>query len=103
MNIDFYFACNDDCLQKMLPSDLRKLVCERDSALSDLEIASKRISEVEKSEDALIAERDELAELLDSFVSELSRLFDDRFGEHASANNPWLNALEYLNSCEVKK
>ena len=30
MNITFEFACQDDCLDKMVPSDLRKLVNERD-------------------------------------------------------------------------
>ena len=34
MNITFEFATQDDCLDKMLPSDLRKLVSQRDSALS---------------------------------------------------------------------
>jgi len=30
MDIDFNFACRDDCLDKMVPSDLRVLVAERD-------------------------------------------------------------------------
>lgn len=30
MNITFEFACQDDCLDKMVPSDLRKIVRERD-------------------------------------------------------------------------
>ena len=29
--ITFEFACRDDCLDKMVPSDLRQLVAERDS------------------------------------------------------------------------
>lgn len=30
--ISFEFACRDDCLAQMLPSDLRRLVAERDAA-----------------------------------------------------------------------
>jgi hypothetical protein len=29
-DIDFDFACRDDCLDRMVPSDLRTLVAERD-------------------------------------------------------------------------
>lgn len=35
MNITFEFACQDDCLDKMVPSDLRKLVNERDQLKAD--------------------------------------------------------------------
>ena len=30
MEITFEFACRDDCLGKMVPSDLRQVVAERD-------------------------------------------------------------------------
>lgn len=30
MNITFGFACRDDCLDQLVPSDLRQLVAERD-------------------------------------------------------------------------
>lgn len=30
MNVTFEFACRDDCLDGMVPSDLRMLVAERD-------------------------------------------------------------------------
>lgn len=33
MKIDFDFACQDNCLDHMVPSDLRQLVSERDRAL----------------------------------------------------------------------
>lgn len=39
MNITFEFACQDDCLDKMVPSDLRKLVAERDALLEAIETA----------------------------------------------------------------
>jgi len=32
LKIDFAFACRDDCLERMVPSDLRMLVGERDLA-----------------------------------------------------------------------
>lgn len=35
MKIDFDFATKDDCLDKLVPSDLRQLVCERDSAIAE--------------------------------------------------------------------
>lgn len=31
MDITFDFACRDDCLNHMVPSDLRKIVSERDA------------------------------------------------------------------------
>lgn len=37
MNITFEFACRDDCLENMVPSDLRKLVIERDYLLAEVE------------------------------------------------------------------
>jgi len=36
-NITFDFACRDDCLDKMVPSDLRELVSERDRLLEIIE------------------------------------------------------------------
>ena len=41
MRIEFDFACKDYCLDRMVPSDLRQLVCERDNA-------EKRIRELEE-------------------------------------------------------
>lgn len=35
MRIDFDFACQDDCLDKMVPSDLRALISERDRLKDD--------------------------------------------------------------------
>ena len=36
MDIDFNFSTRDDCLEQMVPSDLRKLVVERDQAEEQL-------------------------------------------------------------------
>jgi hypothetical protein len=41
MEITFEFACRDDCLDAMVPSDLRKVVSERDAAQSEV----KRLSD----------------------------------------------------------
>ena len=35
MNITYEFACRDDCLDNMVPSDLRALVVERDKLLAE--------------------------------------------------------------------
>lgn len=36
-DITFDFACRDDCLERLVPSDLRKLVAERDALRQQLE------------------------------------------------------------------
>ena len=36
LKIDFAFACRDDCLERMVPSDLRALVRERDDLRAQL-------------------------------------------------------------------
>jgi len=41
MNITFEFATQDDCLDKMVPSDLRTLVAERDSAQKEVKRLQK--------------------------------------------------------------
>jgi hypothetical protein len=45
MNIDFNFATKDDCLDKMVPSDLRQLVRERDKLREMLGLAWEAIQE----------------------------------------------------------
>lgn len=40
--IDFDFACQDDCLDRMVPSDLRTLVAERDRLQSRLDELEKQ-------------------------------------------------------------
>lgn len=58
MNIDYEFACQDDCLDKMVLSDLRKLICERDQAYRNI--------------DAVKAERNALAAQLEALQSRIS-------------------------------
>ena len=38
MKIDYELACQDGCLDVILPSDLRHLVCERDQAYRNIDI-----------------------------------------------------------------
>jgi hypothetical protein len=45
MNITFEFACQDDCLNKMVPSDLRGLVCERDELQAKFRLIRALIAE----------------------------------------------------------
>jgi hypothetical protein len=40
-SITFEFACMDDCLNRMVPSDLRKLVAERDNLRAQLAESKK--------------------------------------------------------------
>jgi len=42
VDIDFDFACRDDCLERMVPSDLRQLVAERDRYRKALETIAER-------------------------------------------------------------
>jgi len=44
MRIEFEFAKRDDCLDQMVPSDLRHLVVERDMAVSIAESRYRTIS-----------------------------------------------------------
>ena len=56
MKIDFEFACRDDCLSKMVPSDLRMLVCERDDAVKELEKMKASLKYVSKQVSRLFIE-----------------------------------------------
>lgn len=58
MHIDFDFATQDDCLDKMVPSDLMGLVVERDQLQEQVD--SLRDS-LEQTTDQLMAKIDELA------------------------------------------
>lgn len=51
MDITFDFACQDDCLDRMVPSDLRALIRERDDLRAQLEAAEKRATEAERERD----------------------------------------------------
>jgi hypothetical protein len=46
MKIDFHFATHDDCLDKMVPSDLRQLVRERDDQAAHVEFLTSAFKEV---------------------------------------------------------
>ena len=46
MNITFDFACRDDCLDGMVPSDLRVLVSQRDKLFKENELLLSKIRKV---------------------------------------------------------
>lgn len=46
MNITFEFACQDDCLDKMVPSDLRKIVRERDELRAERDALAAKVQTV---------------------------------------------------------
>lgn len=49
MSIDFEFATRDDCLDRMVPSDLRALVSERDRLQAEVEQQAMRIKVLTKT------------------------------------------------------
>lgn len=57
--VTFEFACRDDCLNRMVPSDLRALVAERDRLRAELA----------EAKEAVAAEREACAELVDGLSS----------------------------------
>jgi hypothetical protein len=50
MDITFEFACQDDCLDKMIPADLRELVSERDTIRMLLTEAQQKLADMEGQE-----------------------------------------------------
>lgn len=61
------FARRDDCLDKMVPSDLRVLVEERDNALERLKVLTQRFDEI----NAMVSERDEKIKQLRKYKKEV--------------------------------
>jgi hypothetical protein len=55
---------------------------------------------VDNHEDQLIIERDTAHDLLDKFVEAIEIKFNKNFGEHTNLNNPWEDALDFLESLE---
>lgn len=56
MKITYEFACQDDCLDKMVPSDLRQLVNERDQAYRNIDVLKEQVSMLQAERDALLQE-----------------------------------------------
>jgi hypothetical protein len=56
MNITFEFAKQDDCLDKMVPSDLRKLVSERDYFKNGMAELQDIIDKMQPERDVLAAQ-----------------------------------------------
>lgn len=56
VEVTFDFACRDDCLDRMVPSDLRALVAERDRLRAELAEAKETVA----------AERERCAKLCDA-------------------------------------
>lgn len=61
MSITFEFACQDDCLDQMLPGDLRRLVAERDRLAADYETLRGEVLNWKARAEFSYAERDKLA------------------------------------------
>lgn len=65
MNIDFDFATRDDCLDKMVPSDLRQLVRERDEAVTESAQHKTRSETFLETGQKIEQHRDELAAIVE--------------------------------------
>ena len=53
--------------------------------------------------DQALRERDNYHAAADSLAEEISNYFGIYIGEHSNANNPWVNALEYIESQKLIK
>lgn len=125
INITMEFARQDDCLEKMVPSDLRLLVGERDRLLEQLATLSQKdaVAEVGPArtihwlppfermsvgtklytappstaqEDKLIGERDYWEEKATDLADAVGKHFGVDVGEHTSANCPIEEAHKIL-------
>ena len=52
--IDFDFACRDDCLDKMVPSDLRQIIGQRDRALARIKELEKEVAGLKRGQQLLV-------------------------------------------------
>lgn len=86
MNIDYGFACQDDCLDKMVPSDLRKLVAERDvlqnereALKAELDAAMREASElvmvIWRAEFQQVSPNFELCNSLVGVISQIDHMY----------------------------
>jgi len=106
MNITFEFATRDDCLDRMVPSDLRMLVSKRDSQaamLKDFRDASNSIG-VETGTIASHIHHDEVLKSItgDAYFLELIKESELRFNrlslQHEKLRAVAVPALHQLNS-----
>ena len=78
MEITFEFACRDDCLGKMVPSDLRQVVAERDRLRERNEALEAAATDVvECGVDAMAYDR---RQVLDALAALLEATTDRRAG-----------------------
>lgn len=74
MNIDFGFATRDDCLERMVPSDLRQLVCERDTAELKAKQLGAKVEGFGDTIEVLQAERDSWRRVAERIETEKQQL-----------------------------
>lgn len=73
------------------------------SIQEQLESAEKRVRELEEEALDEIEKREEIEAFLDDICSEIARYFEGDIGEHSSANDPWLEALELIPEYTLNK
>jgi len=108
MKITMEFARQDDCLDKMVPSDLRQLIGDKDRAEAEIVLLKAQLASLqvinENQEIAcnqLIDQRDNYHEYADKLAGAISEFFSVDIGEHTSACNPWQNAFDAINSMHI--
>lgn len=63
--VDFEFACQDDCLEKMVPSDLRQLVAERDALKFKVAQLTAEINDLQQIYGNILTEHNKLIVMVD--------------------------------------
>lgn len=86
---------------------VRELVAQRDRweaeamrHLNDYKLALIDKGREERACLEVMEERDRCHEWADNLTDAIAQHFGQDFGEHSSANNPWANALEYLENAD---
>lgn len=83
-------------MEKMLDAaeaDLAKMTAWRDAAHRDREREEQACIEA-------LEQCDAYHEMADDLTDAVAKHFKQDFGEHSSANSPWANALEFIQSLD---
>lgn len=92
-DITFNFACRDDCLESMVPSDLRKLVAERDSLRQKQSLTESYRRQLFECQDALNNLRSEYHNKMAELESEIEEF---QSGEGVISKDAYDGAREDL-------
>ena len=74
MKLDFEFACDDDCLDRIVPSDLRGLIAERDRLSDERDCLSMSNAQLHSMVEQAQQDLADQAEALQRAHTELDRM-----------------------------